>query len=68
MAKSIIGDLIACNHCRNAVAEMELLDKDFTALLERDRTPSMPVWNALKGQMPDWKTLHQTYDRNRRTQ
>ncbi|MBR1584861.1 MAG: ketopantoate reductase family protein [Clostridia bacterium] len=62
MAKSAIGDLIACNHCRNAVAEMELLDKDFTALLTRDGTPAMPVWNALKEQMPDWETIHRTYD------
>ena len=62
MAKSSIGDLIACNHCRNAVAEMELLDKDFTALLERGGKPSMPVWNALKAQMPAWETLHQAYD------
>ena len=66
MAKSSIGDLIACNHCRNAVAEMELLDQDFTALLERDGTPSMPVWNALKAQMPSWEELHLTYDKKKR--
>ena len=65
MAKSAIGDLIACNHCRNAVAEMEMLDKDFTALLEQDGVPSMPVWNALKAQMPSWEKIHQTYDKKR---
>lgn len=66
MAKSAIGDLIACNHCRNAVAEMELLDKDFTELLNRDGTPDMPVWNALKAQMPSWDQNHQTYDKKRK--
>ena len=66
MAKSSIGDLIACNHCRNAVAEMEMLDQDYTALLERDGTPSMPEWNALKKHMPSWNELHQNYDKKRK--
>ncbi|MBR6029509.1 MAG: ketopantoate reductase family protein [Clostridia bacterium] len=66
MAKSSIGDLIACNHCRNAVAEMEMLDQDFTALLERGGKPDMPVWNALKAQMPSWEELHWLYDKKRR--
>ncbi|MBQ8953864.1 MAG: ketopantoate reductase family protein [Clostridia bacterium] len=65
MAKSSIGDLIACNHCRNAVAEMELLDEDFTALLNRGGEPSMPVWNALKAQMPAWEEIHHTYDKQK---
>lgn len=65
MAKSAIGDLIACNHCRNTVAEMEMLDRDFTALLEQDGVPSMPVWNVLKSQMPSWEEVHQTYDKMR---
>lgn len=65
MAKSAVGDLIACNHCRNAVAEMEMLDQDFTALLERDGKPSMHVWNALKAQMPSWDELHRTYDKKK---
>lgn len=62
MAKTAVGDLIACNHCRNAVAEMELLDGDFTALLARGGTPDMPVWNALRAQMPSWAAIHQAYD------
>ncbi len=63
MAKTSIGDLIACNHCRNAVVEMEMLDRDFTALMRRDGTPSMPVWDALKAQMPSWEEIHQLYDK-----
>ena len=64
MAKSSIGDLIACNHCRNAVTEMEMLDQDFTSLLERGGTPSMPVWNALKAQMRPWEEIHRLHDRS----
>ena len=65
MAKSSIGDLIACNHCRNAVAEMEMLDQDFMALLERSDGRRMPVWDALKAQMPFWEEIHQLYDKRR---
>ena len=68
MAKTVIGDLIACNHYHHAVAEMELLDRDFTALLERDQKSPMPVWGALKAQMPRWKELHQTYDQAARNE
>ena len=48
------------------MTEMEMLDQDFTSLLERGGTPSMPVWNALKAQMPSWDELHQTYDKKKR--
>ncbi|MBQ9009979.1 MAG: ketopantoate reductase family protein [Clostridia bacterium] len=68
MAKSsTIGDLVACNHCRNAVSEMELLDQDFTSLLERRGGQDMPVWNALKAQMPPWEELRRVYRRKRGT-
>ena len=45
---------------------MEMLDRDFTSLLERDGKPAMPVWNALKAQMPSWEELHRLYDKERR--
>ena len=62
MAKSSIGDLIACAHCRHAVAELEMLDKDFTALLDRSAPVPMPRWQALKQQMPSWEEIHREYD------
>ena len=37
----------------------------FTALLEQDGVPSMPVWNALKAQMPSWEEIHQAYNKKR---
>ncbi|MBQ8162016.1 MAG: ketopantoate reductase family protein [Clostridia bacterium] len=63
MSKSSVGDLIACAHCRHAVGEMEQLDRDFTELLSRaNGAPAMPVWQALKQQMPSWAELHRLYD------
>ena len=34
MAKTVVGDLAACEHCRNSVSEMELLDKEFQKLID----------------------------------
>lgn len=62
MAKSRIGDLVACAHCRNAVSEMEMLDLEFAQLLSGSKGAQMPVWNALRAQMPSWQELHETYD------
>lgn len=56
-----IGDLIACEHCRNAVTEMEQIDLFYEELMEdypRDRLQS---WNRLRGQMPTWEALHKKY-------
>ncbi|MBQ8081986.1 MAG: ketopantoate reductase family protein [Clostridia bacterium] len=65
MAKTSVGDLIACAHCRNAVSEMEWLDEDFALLMKRLKSPRMPVWNQLKSAMPTWQEIHRTYDRKR---
>ena len=59
-----LGELIACAHCRNAYAEMELLDDAFTALMERAGGFSMPNWQALKAQVPEKEILHGLYQRN----
>ncbi|MBQ8087822.1 MAG: ketopantoate reductase family protein [Clostridia bacterium] len=65
MAKTQIGEYIACAHCRSGVSEMERLDQDFIALLAGgDHTP-MPAWNALRAALPSWEALHETYDRRK---
>ena len=62
MAKNkTIGDLVACEHCRNAYAEMELLDKAFEKIIARTPDYPMPSWRALKAQMPDWPTVRERY-------
>lgn len=56
-----IGDLIACEHCRNAVTEMEQIDLFYEELMKdypRDRLKS---WIRLRGQMPTWESLHRKY-------
>ena len=62
MAKTVIGDLAACEHCRNSVSEMELLDKGFQKLIDNSNNFPMPVWNELKNQMPSWEELHKKYN------
>ena len=61
MAKTEMGDLIACAHCRNAYEEMEMLDKAFDAIIARTPDYPMPNWRALKAQMPDWGTVREQY-------
>ena len=58
-----MGDLIACEHCRNAYEEMEMLDKAFGEVIARTPDFPMPSWNALKAQMPDWDTVRAQYAR-----
>ena len=61
MAKSKIGDLVACEHCRNAVSEMEQIDLFYEDLM-RDYPPEkLKVWNTLRSQMPSWEELHKKY-------
>lgn len=56
MAKNrTIGDLVACEHCRNAVSEMRLLDEKLTAFL--GDTSAMPAFTAMKNAMPSWEAL-----------
>lgn len=67
MAKTAIGRLAATDHCRHAVTEMEALDKDFAALREQRPDLPMPKWDALRGAMPDWETLHRLYEKSKGT-
>ena len=62
IAKTVIGDLAACEHCRNSVSEMELLDMGFQKLIDKSNNYPMPVWNELKKQMPPWEKLHKKYN------
>ncbi len=63
MAKTFVGELAATDHCRNAVTEMEYIDREFMKL--RDRVPSfkMPVWDRLRSTMPSWDEVHRIYGR-----
>jgi len=62
MAKNrTIGDLVACEHCRNAFEEMELLDKAFMAVIARTPDVPMPHWRALRHQMPGWEKVRKQY-------
>ena len=55
------GDLIACEHCRNAFEEMEMLDEEFEKVLARKPEFPMPNWRELKAQMPDWDAIRKQY-------
>ena len=55
------GDLIACEHCRNAFEEMEMLDRDFEKVLARRPEFPMQNWRALKAQMPGWDAIRKQY-------
>ena len=59
---TMIGELMTAAHCRHAVSEMEALDNAWTEL--RKQVPDFPTpnWDALRGTMPDWETLHQQYE------
>ena len=59
----VIGDLVACEHCRNAYEEMEMLDKVFMEIVTRTPDASMPHWHELKAQMPDWDEVRRRYGR-----
>ena len=61
MAKSQIGDLVACEHCRNAVTEMEQIDRFYEDLMKDCPPEKLKVWNELRSQMPSWDDLHKKY-------
>ena len=62
MAKSrTMGDLIACEHCRNAYEEMEMLDRAFEKVIARTPDWPMPAWTELKAQMPGWDEIRTIY-------
>ena len=61
MAKSKIGDLVACEHCRNAVSEMEQIDLFYEELLKDYPSDKLKTWNRLRDMMPSWEELHREY-------
>lgn len=61
MAKTKIGDLVACEHCRNAVSEMEQLDLFYEKLMEGYPAEKLKTWQKLRSQMPSWEELHRKY-------
>ena len=63
MSKTVMGDLIACLHCRNAYNEMELLDRAFEKIIAGSPDADMTNWNALKAQMPSWEEIRRTYSK-----
>ena len=64
MAKNkTIGDLVACEHCRNAYEEMEMLDAAFMEIVARTPGAPMPHWHELRAQMPGWDEVRRRYGR-----
>lgn len=63
IAKTSLGKLCATDHCRNAVSEMEWLDRQFEQLRKNHPELSMPARDKLRIRMPSWEQIHQTYDR-----
>lgn len=61
MCKTALGDLAASDHCRHAVTEMEGLENAWAELRAKKPDFPMPNWDALRGAMPDWETLHGVY-------
>lgn len=57
MAKTAIGELAATDHCRNAVTELEALDRAWEELRAKAPQASMPNWDALRTAMPPWAEL-----------
>ena len=53
--KTALGRLMASDHCRNAVAEMRVLDEEFMALRLGQPALALPRWDALRARMPDWE-------------
>ena len=62
MAKNkTIGDLVACEHCRNACEEREMVNRAFEKIISRSPDFPMPNWRRLKGLRPEWETVRRQY-------
>jgi len=61
IAKTKLGALIASDHCRNAVAEMQHLDDSFNALRNKNPHLEMQNFDELRSKMPTWDSLYQEY-------
>lgn len=64
MAKTVVGDLAASDHCRHAVTEMEGLDKAWTVMREQKPDVPMPAFDTLRSEMPEWSALHCLYEQD----
>ena len=66
MARSrTVGDLVACEHCRNAYEEIEMLDAAFAEVVARSPGAPMPNWQALRARMPGWDEIRRQFGRGR---
>ena len=63
MAKTVLGDLAASDHCRHAVTEMQGLDAAWMEMRNQKPDFPMPAWDTLRREMPPWEALHTMYDR-----
>ena len=61
MAKTEIGDLVACEHCRNAVTEIEEIDRFYENLLSESPEVPMENWRKLRSHISSWDELHKKY-------
>ncbi len=61
MAKTGMGDLVACEHCRNCVSEMEQFDILYEKIMEDYPREKLKAWNQLREMMPSWEKLHEIY-------
>lgn len=48
MSRTVLGDLMVADHCKNAVAEMKYLDSKFEEYREEHGRSLMPVWDEMR--------------------
>ena len=52
MAKTRLGTICVADHCRNAVAEMTYLDREFEKFRSAHMAVPMPTWDRLRKYLP----------------
>jgi len=58
LAKTKYGELAVSNHCRNAVSEMQFMERKFQEIRGKGPSFPMPTFDQLKKEAPDWEELH----------
>lgn len=48
MSRTVLGDLMVADHCKNAVSEMKYLDSKFEEYRESHGRSFMPVWDEMR--------------------
>ena len=48
MSRTVLGDLMVADHCKNAVTEMKYLDSKFNDYREEHGRSFMPVWDEMR--------------------